>query len=88
MHIKCLANQKKNENEKIVKTYTVDSTDLDLYETENDYDAGKKNPFSIIDSENIPSTSGNQNNGGSNNTGTGSGNNQNEDVQGNIKTTK
>ena len=29
----------------IVRTYFVDSTDLDLYEETNDYDKGKANPF-------------------------------------------
>ncbi len=81
------------ENEKIVKTYTVDSTDLDLYENENDYDAGKKNPFSMIDGGNNVVTN-NSNNVNSGNTGSNSNNennnnnNQDEDIQGNIKTTK
>lgn len=29
----------------IVKTYYIDSTDLDLYEDTNEYDKGKPNPF-------------------------------------------
>lgn len=40
------------EDETIVKTYTVDGTDLDLYE---DYDEGKKNPFSVVDEGEEPS---------------------------------
>lgn len=31
--------------ENIVRTYYIDSTDLDLYESTNDYDKGKANPF-------------------------------------------
>lgn len=34
-----------NGEENIVRTYYIDSTDLDLYESTNDYDKGKSNPF-------------------------------------------
>ena len=33
------------EGENIVKTFYIDSTDLDSYESTNDYDKGKANPF-------------------------------------------
>lgn len=34
-----------SEGQNIVKTFYIDSTDLDLYESTNDYDKGKANPF-------------------------------------------
>lgn len=33
------------DEQNIVKTYYIDSSDLDLYESTNDYDKGKANPF-------------------------------------------
>jgi len=40
------------EEKAIVKTYTVDGADLTLYE---DYDKGKKNPFSVVNNgEEVP----------------------------------
>ena len=33
------------DEQNIVRTYYIDSTDLDLYESTNDYDKGKANPF-------------------------------------------
>lgn len=40
----------------IVKTYTIESTDLSLYESNKDYDAGKYNPFAL---DNVGETSAN-----------------------------
>lgn len=33
------------DEQNIVRTYYIDSTDLDLYESTNDYNKGKENPF-------------------------------------------
>ncbi len=34
-----------SDQQNIVRTYYIDSSDLDLYESTNDYDKGKANPF-------------------------------------------
>ena len=57
------------EEQNIVRTYYIDSTDLNTYEATNDYDKGKANPFAQYkkvenDSSN---TTGNNNNTNSNN---------------------
>ena len=36
-----------NLEQNIVRTYYIDSDDLSLYESKNDYDKGKANPFAI-----------------------------------------
>lgn len=72
------------ENETIVKTYTVDSSDLEIYQKENDYDIGKKNPFSTVD-KGESTTIGDGNNTGDNGQ---SGSNTVQDNQANINTTK
>lgn len=53
------------EGENIVKTFYIDSTDLDSYESTNDYDKGKANPFADYSEE---STNTTQNNTDTNNT--------------------
>jgi len=35
------------ENQNIVKTYRVDSNDLEIYEESNDYEKGRNNPFGV-----------------------------------------
>lgn len=40
----------------IVRTYYIDSTDLNLYESTNDYDKGKANPFADYTDENNNNT--------------------------------
>lgn len=63
----------------IVRTYYIDSTDLDLYESTNDYDKGKANPFAdytTTSSTNTTNSAGNtnSNNNNSANNGTTSNN--------------
>lgn len=67
----------------IVKTYTVDSADLELYQKENDYDIGKKNPFSTVGTETTTITDNNNANGNGQ-----SSSNTVKDNQANINTTK
>lgn len=38
----------KVENQNIIKTYQITSSDLELYESSKDYDKGKKNPFADL----------------------------------------
>ena len=57
------------EEQNIVRTYYIDSTDLNSYEATNDYDKGKPNPFALY----IPTTENNssdstENNNTNNNT--------------------
>jgi len=40
-----------SDEQNIVRTYYIDSTDLDLYEATNDYDKGKANPFAYYGTE-------------------------------------
>lgn len=64
------------EEQSIVKTFYIDSSDLDLYESTNEYDKGKANPFvdytekdtSNNISTNNQTTNNNTNNNISNNT--------------------
>lgn len=63
----------------IVRTYYIDSTDLDLYESTNNYDKGKANPFAdytTTSSTNTTNSAGNtnSNNNNSANNGTTSNN--------------
>lgn len=74
------------EEEEIVKTYTVDSSDLELYEND-DYDAGKKNPFSSIDGAKTIITE-KEPNGNSDKDPDNNQDNKQNDTQANIKTTK
>lgn len=55
------------EEQNIVKTYYVDSSDLSIYEASNDYDKGKANPFADY-STTITITSENTTNTNSSNT--------------------
>ena len=54
------------EGQQIVKTFYIDSSDLELYESTNDYDKGKANPFADYtakeDSNTNSDTSGNNQN--------------------------
>ena len=62
------------ENEQVILTYSVDSTDLRNYERINTYVPGKTNPFSSYDTS---STQGNNTTNGSQNSGNGNSNNTN-----------
>ena len=53
------------EQQNIVRTYYIDSSDLDLYEATNDYDKGKANPFADY-TTNTSNTTNNSTNGGTN----------------------
>lgn len=75
----------------IVKTYYIDSTDLDAYESANDYDKGKANPFADY-TENVTTntttnSNGNtNNNSGNNNTTTNSNQNSNNNNEQSTQT--
>ncbi len=65
--------------ETIVKTCYIDSTDLDVYESTNEYDKGKANPFANYDTQdanNSSSTTGDSKDN-SNNSSTTTDNNSN-----------
>lgn len=47
------------EGQNIVKTFYIDSSDLDLYESTNEYDKGKANPFVDYTEEEEKDTSNN-----------------------------
>ena len=52
------------DEQKIIKTYSIDNADLDTYEATNDYDKGKPNPFAAYGEEiqgNVSETEGNNN---------------------------
>lgn len=50
------------DEQRIVKTYSIDNTDLDIYEATNDYDKGKPNPFASYEEEKQDSSSDSENN--------------------------
>lgn len=55
----------------IVRTYYIDSSDLDLYESTNDYDKGKANPFADYTTNTAEnSTNSTSNNGNKTNSNT------------------
>ena len=64
------------DSEEIIKTYTLDATDLELYERTKEYNKGKVNPFTAYSSTPTGtasgSTGGNGNSGGSGSSGSGS----------------
>lgn len=74
------------ENEQVILTYSVDSTDLRNYERINTYVPGKTNPFSSYETGNTQSestTNGSQSNGNSSSNNTNSGNsNSNNSIGG------
>lgn len=45
-----------DDEQNIVRTYYIDNSDLDLYESTNDYDKGKANPFADYSIENNKSS--------------------------------
>ena len=66
------------EDEQVILTYSVDSTDLRNYERINTYVPGKTNPFSSYDTSSNQgnnTTNGSQNSGNGNSNNTNSGNN-------------
>lgn len=63
-----------SEEQNIVRTYYIDSSDLSIYEASNDYDKGKANPFADYSTDattgNSASNSNNISNNNSNNNNT------------------
>ena len=55
--------------ENIIKTYSIDSSDLRFYEDINSYTKGKVNPFEAYAQTTNENTTSNQNTGSNNNTG-------------------
>lgn len=56
------------ESQNIVKTYYIDSTDLNSYEATNDYDKGKPNPFAAYEPKKENGSSNTTNNNNTTNT--------------------
>lgn len=61
---------KANETQELIKTYIVDASDLKGYESSNDYEKGKVNPFAKYDDSTNNDTSGSSNNNGNSNNST------------------
>lgn len=57
-----------SDEQNIVRTYYIDSTDLDLYEATNDYDKGKANPFAYYGTEEEQASTNTNSNNIKNNT--------------------
>lgn len=75
----------------VVKTFYIDSTDLDLYESTNDYDKGKANPFADYTTTSSTNTTNsavntNSNNNNSANNNTNSNQNSNNSNEQNTQT--
>lgn len=51
------------ETQELVKTYIVDESDLSAYESSNDYDKGKPNPFSKYSTDSSTATDNNTSSG-------------------------
>ena len=67
-------------SEEIVKTYTIDSSDLEVYEKTNKYNKGKVNPFEqyrVNTQENTSENSTSNSNSANNNKSTSNGNSAN-----------
>ena len=71
----------------IVRTYYIDSSDLNLYESTNDYDKGKANPFADYASDVQNTNSSNQTDNKVNTNITNSNNNQNNSQSNNQSNT-
>ena len=74
--------------QEIVRTYYIDNSDLNLYESTKDYDKGKVNPFVDADDKKTPTST---NNTSGNNTSSGNGNstgNSNTTSQNNTTTSQ
>lgn len=70
------------EEQNIVRTYYIDSTDLNAYEATNDYDKGKPNPFAEykeIQQQNTDANTENNNANGNNTNNNSEQNSSNED---------
>ncbi len=81
-----LEEKAETENDKVVLTYEVTSTDIKNYKKGNDYKAGRKNPFSSVNTVGGTTTNGQTSNGsanGTNNNNNNSSNNNNNDSNSN-----
>lgn len=74
------------EGENIVKTFYIDSTDLNSYEATNDYDKGKPNPFAAYEVNENNSSNSTQNNNNTNNITTDNKQDETNQNQGYITT--
>ena len=70
-----------NKSEEIVKTYQLDSVDIEHYEKTNDYNKGKVNPFA----EYSKGTEGTNNNTGNNTNSNGNTNTNNNNTQNEVQ---
>ena len=77
-----LGTEESAEKQMTVKTYSIEGSELDLYEKEDDYDKGKNNPFASIDGGTITTITNEENN---KNTNT---NNNQQDTEPNINSSK
>ena len=68
----------KIDEETVIMTYSVDSTDLNNYQRSQNYVPGKANPFSGFDEENTTTENETGNNTSNNNSGTTSNNQSND----------
>lgn len=72
--------------ENIVTTYRVDDRDLDLYESNDNYDKGKANPFVDYSQETTNTNTSSNTNGNGNNVNTNAQNNVNNNItQNNVE---
>jgi len=57
---------KESETQELIKTYLVDGSDLEIYESTNDYDKGKVNPFESYSTNDVTEDTENSNNNNNN----------------------
>lgn len=76
-----------NEKQNIIKTYRVDANDLKIYESTNDYDKGRPDPFDKIGSSNNNSATGNNANSNSTSSTGATNNNPQNNSQGSFLNT-
>ena len=96
---KALEEKQQMENDEVILSYEVTSTDLSNYKKVNDYKAGRKNPFSAVSSETTGgnttnrdttgsnSSNTNTSNSGSGNSNSGSGSNKDNETNANSNST-
>ena len=74
------------ETEKIVKTYKIEGADLQVYEYEKNYEKGKVNPFSVLNTETENTTSNTVSNENPTNTTTTNNNTSSANTTNNSET--
>lgn len=70
-----------NKSEEIVKTYQLDSVDIEQYEKTNEYNKGKVNPFAEYSTETTGSTDNTGNNTNTNSNGNTNNNDSTNETQ-------